>query len=130
MTTSPPSTRKGKEINYASKDALYWRSLYFSAEARRREAWRNYYVQLNYCFKAMLLMRQLTELSTTPEVVKASYLELSEKVDTIKCGCPICNEQITVCTAKLTQCGHLCHEKCLSNILFCPVCRAAIVKTD
>jgi hypothetical protein len=120
-----PKKGRGTGVDFANKDPQYWRGMFFSAEARRREAWRSFYQELSLRFRSMILARRV--LDASPAELKQEFSELVAKADALKRECPVCKEQLTVEAARVTDCGHLLHITCAAALAVCPICKAPLV---
>lgn len=126
MAAAKPKKGRGTGVDFGSKDPNYWRGMFFSAEARRREAWRSFYQELGLSFQSMLLARRVLEAFPSSAELKTEFAELVAKADALKRECPVCKERVTVDAARVTDCGHLFHAACVSALIVCPVCKAEL----
>lgn len=113
-----------------STDPAYWKRMYYSANASRKEAWRKFFKVDRKHWRMLCSMN--TQLHTDdlhiPTHIKNEYIEFIASFDEEKRECPICAEPMNVSDSTLTDCGHMYHRACLEPHVKCPTCRRSVKK--
>lgn len=124
---SEPNKKKQKSSIFkpdaSNEDKNYWKTMYYRANANRKEAWRKYYESDKTHWSMLVTAKTTIKCPEIPKHIKDEYIKFIEKFDEEKRECPICSEPMSVENAELTDCGHLFHTSCLGLIETCPMCR-------
>jgi hypothetical protein len=119
-----------KKPDHANKSAAYWKKMFQSANAARKEGWRQYYEENQERWEYALKCRRLVKedggtvcSGYIPTHIKDLFIQMFSKLDGEAKECPICYEPVTVETTTLTNCGHIFHASCLEPHKTCPQCR-------
>lgn len=131
-TTTTTTTKKGRKPSYfrpeaGNKSIEYWKKMYYSANAARREGWKRYYETEE---RSLVVIRNVVKEipgGGIPPHIKAEYMRLVTQFDETKRECPVCMEIMKFEDSELTKCGHMFHLACLNAALerhdVCPICR-------
>jgi len=134
--------RKGKKASVvASSGSKKKRHPHLSAKEKARKsnrskkcAWEKYFDLSRAHFHALSALKEIQKDAvcsvTIPKHIASKYIELVSSYDKEERECPICLEDVTFDTAKLTDCGHLFHSKCIEPLPTCPVCCGKYAKKD
>lgn len=109
-----------------------WKSKAQRLERSKKCAWARYYEEERQHHMTLTALRECVtnaqSSSHIPKHISDKYIELVVAYDKEMRECPICLEGIKFAGSRLTDCGHLFHEECISKLDICPVCRGKYAK--